>query len=354
MYSALRDTASQQVRVFLDAEAWVRWEWAIFARSNQDWQDIHQHQKVECLWQSLTPPQDLRRVNGYMMSCPDPGEDFRYVILADNGEGDVGQCTILSARIEAISSSTAHDSKQVGACMAPMFSNHEYFAPWLEHAAAIGVQHAYVYFTLPAAGQFLREPKREEHQLPFTPIASEIVTYYYFLSPAYRHYYGQSTLYNECIFRNRNAYRYLIMSDADEFLHMTHPGPTLAATLDATFPHNSSSVLLDVMMYNPDCPANKQALHHGNQSFADSGSWFIPSLRQLSPPKSIVSPVKVDTFHIHGVQWPAERFQRWHEVSRRQMYFKHMKHKGDCKNAIVNDRDPEDFAAAMDALDDSD
>ena len=41
----------------------------------------------------------------------------------------------------------------------------------------------------------------------------------FYPSPWSTHYYGQWLIYNDCVFRWRHMYEYLVFLDRDEFLH---------------------------------------------------------------------------------------------------------------------------------------
>lgn len=47
--------------------------------------------------------------------------------------------------------------------------------------------------------------------------------WYSYAPPRRRWYLGQSTMLNECLYRQRHAYEHLLFMDADEFLVVRHP-----------------------------------------------------------------------------------------------------------------------------------
>lgn len=345
-YSALRDEADKEVRVFFDAEAWLPSLWSnkcMFAGDHWDWQQPDNHILVDGNYKIASDRE--RRFNGYVMTCPDPGVNYTRLIFTVYASTD--SCGLKSVPIQSVK---VEEQDTVGACMAVLFSTVPSYEHWLENAFNIGISHLNAYFT----------NVRDRMQIdgfygihgdeftPFQPIPNPAVSYFHFNAPIHRYYFGQSTLFNECIYRNRRTHKYIMISDADELLHDRHPGAGLFSRVDTLMPPDSASIAVDLILFFYDCPENSDP-GSIDKPFAETLTHFPENGLRVQPGKTIVAPRRVNVYMIHNVHEAADGFLTMTYVSMKEMYFKHLRPAPDCEN-LVDERDASAFEEVVDAF----
>ena len=146
-------------------------------------------------------------------------EDLEAVSIVDKSENTYPHVPI--EHIEAMPPTAV--GKRVGICLGPLFGFVPQFFDWLEHHAHAGVAgvHAYV-----VRDMLLEGDRAAADHAGHTPDTQLMLLNHRLLSwHVYRDhadlgwYYGQLLVYNDCIYRSRRAYDYVLVIDQDEFLH---------------------------------------------------------------------------------------------------------------------------------------
>ena len=178
----------------------------------------------------------------------------------------------------------------------------------------------------------------------FKPVAFANVDYVYFSPPVGRYYFSSTTIQNECIYRNRNAFNYIISADADEFLTMRYPDQTLEAVLQSLFGENAHSILLQTPYYPAFCQSDEtdSVFPLDVTSARDNAHWFIPPEAPYMNPKSIVRPRWIHGMAIHWVINPVKSTTVERKVDGMELFFKHIRGGlGKCydKSSLIDDHD---------------
>lgn len=292
----------------------------------------------------------LRRFDGYVLTCPDPGEDYTRLIFTLHN--DVDSCVLKAVPIEKL---IVSDQRRVGACLPTMYSHQPIFDHWVEHMLKVGVSHIDVYYTsvhdLQATSLLYGVYQRSDQLIPFQPVANPAVTYRYFRAPTHRFYFGQTTLVNECVYRNRWVHKYILVVDSDEFLHDRHAGLDLVSRLDTLMPENVASISLGLALVYADCPQNNASLTASpncSSLFAEKITHLPPSGFEHQPPKTIIAPNRVRLHANHRVREAAEGYELEAHVTMRDMYLKHVKFNPGSCDGLVDEQDAAEFNAALD------
>lgn len=117
------------------------------------------------------------------------------------------------------------------------------YADWVQYYADLGVEGIHMYAVVadfilsPNGGGYMHVPGNykalsiENHRLLRWKI--------FHPSPWSLHYYGQWLIYNDCAFRWRHYYEYLLFVDRDEFLHFVgkKPHEVASACPNSSVPH---------------------------------------------------------------------------------------------------------------------
>ena len=313
-YSALRDPAAREVRVFLDAEQYVaEGLGGCYFRRVVD--GYAEHLDVPGKLRALLPDQFFAhraRFDGYMLSCADPGPEYGQLYLRFHSQ------FLLRMEIETIETTLQGG---VCACVGPIYTNRSSLSVWLQHNIALGIEGFFLYRAN------LHKPERLggrytvidtpelRNLLPVNavPDLPYSVSWFVYTPPPRRWYFGQTTMYNECIFRNRAAYRYVMVMDVDEFLTIQPASaagtPNLLDFLDRNLPSNVGSLIFKAVNYpmvcQPQCvTANASIQAEGPSPVRDCRMYATIAVSRAvgsgqSGPKSIVRPLAVGRHGVH-------------------------------------------------------
>lgn len=194
---------------------------------------------------------------------------------------------------------------------------------WLNHYTSMGVEGFYLYWTT----SYINWDGAASIPLPesFRPFRHPQVTWYQYhqFPDDERYYYGQQTVYNECVFRNRHSYEYLLMFDHDEFLilkdskfGMLGRPSTLLNVLHHLFPPKHAALGIFRYAYRKDCQSEPVRLTP-EQAFHEQYTHRVvePESRTTFPfhhdgDKLIIRPKMVDIFYMHFIETVRSGFVR--------------------------------------------
>ncbi|BDA44592.1 hypothetical protein COCOBI_06-0680 [Coccomyxa sp. Obi] len=236
VYSALHDPEAGEVRVFsevhpksacmaaakcqlqgagMDGRGWMGKELLVPAKAEMPFSallDKDAPEPLECFHTCLLPPGS----KGMQLAS--------VTVVSNTGE------VVLSQRVERIEVLGAQ-KRSVGICSAPIFTDVPQYLDWLDHHEALGVEgfHLYAVIMDLARARDVHGRGRPGHKKRLTVQQSHRVKWHTRHMTKYdmpTHYYGQLMLLNECLYRHRQMYEYLIFLDRDEFLHFVDTPPT--------------------------------------------------------------------------------------------------------------------------------
>ena len=199
----------------------------------------------------------------------------------------------------------------IGACVGPLFSAAPTLHDWMYYHRDMQVSEFHIYVP---HGKFIDSANysREAGSHPgvglratqrATPFYSSVVSWHHFWPMPDSYYFAQMTIYNECVFRNRHRYQYLVLIDVDEFLVMSNG--TLLEFLEHQLTASTAGILLPISWHAVTCPRNDGIQTYiGYDPFADrrpdmqyfdgqdKKEWYGGS-------KSVVRPLNVVDQHVH-------------------------------------------------------
>ena len=173
--------------------------------------------------------------------------------------------------------------------------------------------------------------------------------YFYFQAPARTWTFAQSTMYTECIHRNRLKHRFLAIIDADEFFRRPPSDQGLAQYLTGLFPDNTASLVFQDIMYPEPCQ-EQRSFQPGVDPLTASHFYFASS--EGTQPKSIVMPSRSLIHRVHTLAEPEPGFECCQAMLPSQGYWKHVRQRGGgCsdrdREALLDDRDAYSFQQVM-------
>lgn len=195
----------------------------------------------------------------------------------------------------------------LGACEAVVF-NDQFPAlyEWLHFHSQLGVDGFQIYFT----NQTVQwDAPAQSDGSKFKPFNYPGVSWVHFdhLALEERFWYSQITLYNDCVYRLRHTYKYLMVIDYDEFLIIRdtrfNGEGGLKAMLRHLFPPNHAAVGIYRYAYRGDCgdgAASADQTYHEKftHRLKETESQSVLSSKRFAD-KLIVRPDRVDNFYTH-------------------------------------------------------
>ena len=183
----------------------------------------------------------------------------------------------------------------------------------------------------------------------FEPQELPKVEYFYFDAPARTWTFAQSTLYTECIHRNREKHKFLGIADADEFFWRPPSDESLEDFFTRLLPDNTASLVFPDIMYPEPCQ-DQRSFAKGVNPLADS-HFYYPTKADTQP-KSIIMPKRSMIHRVHTLARPEPGFECCKDMSPSNGYWKHVRqHKGSCseheRERLFDDRDSSSFQAVM-------
>ena len=350
-YSALRDPTANEVRIFLDADAWLADELdgVVFA--------THNTADLEVTCKKFRLSDNQRQQSGYSLTCPDPGEAYTHVVLRPPASMYWPHDNLHALAIETIKTELV---AAVGWCTAPLYSELPTFGSWVDDAVRVGVSRIYAYvavshgqsrhFSMVFGVRFIKA-----NFTPFEPFEHPAVQYLEYQPHGHRFYFAQTTMLSECVYRNKHAHTYLVMADADEFLSIREPSRGLHAILQSAFLTPAAGVLLDVIAYPQACQplwnATSQQMNvPADSSEAEACHLFDQTTMGYEWPKTIIMPARTDHFMVHNVHVPKPGFKMHAVYPSGKMHFKHIRVGAECtqgqSDLLIDDRNSTAFDEA--------
>ena len=204
-------------------------------------------------------------------------------------------------------------ASRIGACLSPLFTETPTFHDWMKYHSEAGVFHSDIYVP---HGEFIESANYTARLgafpnpgmrggLPMRIMHSRYSIGWHEYHPLPNSYYfGQMITFNDCIFRNRRKFEYLLMLDIDEFVVLSEEEGSLADFLDSHLTSEFASVRLAVFPAPVHCPVRDGIqTYSGIDVFADRQpnldlysdhfDWYAQS-------KTIIRPLQVLNMHVHG------------------------------------------------------
>ena len=195
----------------------------------------------------------------------------------------------------------------IGACNGVVYSKRfEMLYEWLQHYTRLGVDGFNVYYTQKQVEWAAAE------RTPSQPVVSNYPNVAWFefdhLSLGDRWLYSQQTVYNECVYRLRHTYKYLLMFDMDEFLVIRDSrfsgSDGLKRLLDHVFPRKRAAVGIFRYAYRSDChpegSAKSEVYHerftHRLKQHEGHRTWPMDGTHA---DKLIIKPEGIDRAYVH-------------------------------------------------------
>lgn len=243
----------------------------------------------------------------------------------------------------------------IGACVSPIFTpEFDVLYAWLNHYTKLGVEAFHVYWTNNFVNWTHPFDDTPDGVHQFHPFHHPVVKWYQYdeLHRLETLYHDQRTLMNECIFRNRHAYDFLVMFDFDEFLVIKEhkfPGVqghvTLLKILNHMLPPDTAALGLYRYAYRRDCEGNvghsegsKFELEEYNHRTKTAESMIaFDSAWGNRHDKLIVRPKLIENFGIHNTD-AISGVMAETAVLPSSMFLKHLRHRGqDCAELVTDD-----------------
>ena len=237
-----------------------------------------------------------------------------------------------------------------GLCLASIYSPRSGFGNWVRGTLQAGFSQIHVYYTVVQDRAALNPHYgTSEVHGDFIPRPLPNVRYYYFQAPARSFTFAQSTLYTDCIHRNRLSHKFLAVADADEFFWRQPSDTTLDKFLTGHFPDNTASLEFADIMYPEQCQDHRSSIPGANPLM---DSHFYYPTKEHTQPKSIVMPARSLIYRVHTIAEPESGYRASKEVSPSIAFWKHVRqHQGGCseqdRKHLFDDRDANSFQAVM-------
>ena len=323
-----------------------------------------------------------RRFTGYMLVCDDPGPDYNYFVFVRYGCSQLvlGQrcaqpCLTLCYHAHLADTTdnvircsrsdfsgpgkllksvaiTPIDTEEsgVGLCLASLYSPRVGFDNWVLGTIRAGFTNIYVYYTTVKDRAALNPHYGTvEAKGDFVPEDLPDVQYFYFQAPARTWTFAQSTLYTECIHRNRLKHKFLAIADADEFFWRPASNESLQEFLSPLFPNNTASLVWPDIMYPEPCQEHR-SYGKGVNPLTDSHFYF--PTKDGTQPKSIIMPARSLIHRVHTLAHAEPGYACCKDMPPSVGYWKHVRQRrGGCtahdRAGLLDDRDESTFQTVM-------
>ena len=198
----------------------------------------------------------------------------------------------------------------MGACNGVINSNRfDLTYEWLHFYTKLGVEGFTIYFTTQAVQWDERKPATVVDTDVLSPFSFPLVSWMHFqhLSLDDRFLFSQTTIYNDCVYRLRHEYEYLLMFDIDEFLVLRDSRYTrkggLKSLLRNAFPPQYAAIGIYRYAYRDDCgieaPVQADEYHERfTHRLRETESQIVLRSKRFAD-KLIIKPDRVDIFYMH-------------------------------------------------------
>ena len=139
----------------------------------------------------------------------------------------------------------------MGCCLGVLYGYQPIIHEWLDYHSALGVSHYRIYYAPrhygdienPHMTEFVRDDVAWQQVLP--------------LDGRHRRLYSQVTMLNECLYRLKYAYDYILMTDIDEFLvinpNKSQHNSSLPMFMDSVLPARTTAAVFLTWGYPSNC-----------------------------------------------------------------------------------------------------
>lgn len=111
----------------------------------------------------------------------------------------------------------------VGVCVGPVYSEMPQMSDWLEHLMLLNVSAVWAYAPFYTKTEWIDHRTGQAYRPP-TMLSQRALHWTVYRTITRGHYHSQTWVYNDCLFRHRHEAEFILIADADEFLHF-HAAP---------------------------------------------------------------------------------------------------------------------------------
>jgi len=205
----------------------------------------------------------------------------------------------------------------IGACVSPLFAHTPHLMDWIQYHVELGVNEVQMY--VPHASFIDAENytsvygsaplKGQRGRFRVQPFHSRYVAWRHYTPRPSSYYFGQLATYNDCIFRNRRRYDFIMLLDTDEFVVLQQP--PLLSFLETFLTENYSNIRLPNFYTSVACPVQEdlQILEDFDifvEPYPDASLLVVREGEEggtanwNTGSKTIVRPLNVKATHTHG------------------------------------------------------
>ena len=224
-------------------------------------------------------------------------------------------------------------SGSLAACVGVAYS-HQDSQEWLSYHSNLGVARFHQYYVSGIHTE-QQNPVRPSSQGPFSPITWQEI---FPLGPELRYLFSQITMYNECVYRFRYVYDYLLVIDTDEYVHIAMPQyqplqPALPAFLADNMPEHVAAMLLLMWAYPLQCQPQSATGTLVDRSRLREASAQMPGLYDYvswinGRNKMIIRPAGVLELCVHRICTVADDWDKQVLLPQDKAYVKHFRRWG--------------------------
>ncbi|EIE19825.1 hypothetical protein COCSUDRAFT_48697 [Coccomyxa subellipsoidea C-169] len=322
VFSALHDPKSGEARIYAEVHPdTVCYSVAAcqFSVRGENRETIRVKARAEVPFAVLSDKPQLRECFIFC-NLPGPGSDLEEVAIED-ADGEA----MVTWPVEEVERLPKGQAKGVGMCVGPIFSETPTFLDWLQYYADLGVDGIHMYATV---AEFILHRDDYMH-MPGSRRSVQFQSHHLITWRAFhpsrwsQHYYGQWLIFNDCVFRTRNIFEFVMFHDRDEFVHIVGMDKPRQVKLKQFFEKqfgapDVASVVYWGGLYKIHCHMVKVGkigsggLAHGEvdyQAFQGYDVWttdprtpnFTGCNWRNCHPKSVVRPLAVDIMSVHHV-----------------------------------------------------
>ncbi len=316
--SALWDPHLQEVRIFLDASYDFATDlgFCILGRGT----DMVERTQAVLGHLHDGAPQAL--LHGFVLVCPQPSF--------------VPEWTGIQFRNDYVwpSRLTVHQVPTekrgpMASCLGTLYGQKDIIHEWLDYHSALGVSHFRIYYSPrhfgdadgPPIEEFERSDVSWQQVMP--------------LDEKHRRLYSQVTMMNECLYRLKYAYDYILMTDIDEFVYInpnrSQHANSLPGFIDSVLPEKTTAAVFLTWAYPTNCqPASSDGTPAYHQHVIREDTPLYPGLNQYcswmnSRSKMILRPRGVLESCIHNVCLEADGWDKQLQITEDIAFIKHFR-----------------------------
>ena len=222
------------------------------------------------------------------------------------------------------------ESGTLAACVGVAYS-HQDSHEWQAYHSNLGVEQFHQYYV--DGIHTKSEQPVQPHNTRHLPSMSwqEIFP----LGPELRYLFSQLTMYNECVYRFRYSFRYVMVIDTDEYIHLNLPQhqavqPALPSFLGQNMPEYVSAMLLLIWAYPVQCQPSSPSGSILARSTLREATAQLPGLYDYvswinGRNKMIIRPQGVLELCVHRICTVADGWDKQFLIPPEQAFIKHFR-----------------------------